>query len=288
MPRSRAYGACALASVVCGLASLAVPVRAQQLVLANLTYTATAKNTTNSGYRVPVPEGTPTNWKTPYDLTAGTAYARFEVLAKPSDEKTLYNVCFSLAADKLTCMPLSQPFTGKGVYNIISAVSAFWNYDQVDWTMGVRQVVLILKDGSGKLVQGDPKYFPITIKTTITFVPPGAHYMPPPSDEEDAGLPDGAARSDEPRDAGQRMAASLSAGSSPGMAGSGAIASALTQEDAGTLPPTPMYKVKDYLRSGGNCSAAGAAAQPAASGRWLLGLVGLLALGLRRRRAERR
>ena len=100
-----------VASGVCALACFALPARAQQqVVVANLTYTATAQNTTNSEYRVPVLQGAPTNWKAPVDFTAGKAYARFEVLDKPSANKTLYNVCFALA-DKLSCMPLSPPYT---------------------------------------------------------------------------------------------------------------------------------------------------------------------------------
>jgi hypothetical protein len=304
-----------------------LPARAQQqVVVANLTYTATAQNTTNSEYRVPVLQGAPANWKSPVDFTAGKAYARFEVLDKPSANKTLYNVCFALA-DKLSCMPLSPPYTGKGVNNISAAINIFWNWDQVDWTMGVSQVVLVLKDESGKLVQGDANFYPTTIKTTVTIVPPGGTYVPPadttmtdagqpaaggPAPATDAGQPKdagpppvkdaGAAKPDAgPADAGHADAGSSTpmlvdagaapsdsnaAGSKSGSATEG-VSSAGSSSDEGDAAPR-VHSVKDYLRSSGNCSVARSAAGASGAAPWLFGFGLLSTLRLRRRRARRR
>jgi hypothetical protein len=317
-----------VASGVCVLACFAVPARAQQqVVVANLTYTATAQNTTNSEYRVPVLPAAPANWKAPVDFTAGKAYARFEVLDKPSDSKTLYNVCFALAGDKLSCMPLSPPYTGKGVNNISAAVNIFWNWDQVDWSMGVSQIVLVLKDESGKLVQGDAKFYPTTIKTTVTIVPPGGTYVPPadmpmmdagppaagsPAPATDAGPPKGGgpapgkdAGSAKP-DAGPGDAGHAGAGSSVPMrvdagalagGGSGAgsnsgsategVSSAGASSDADDAGPR-MHTVKDYLRSGANCSVSRHEARAPSAAPWLFGLGLLWTLRLRRRRTQRR
>jgi hypothetical protein len=296
------------------------------VVVANLTYTATAQNTTNSEYRVPVLQGAPANWKSPVDFTAGKAYARFEVLAKPTDSKTLYNVCFALAGDKLSCMPLSPPFTGKGVNNISAAVNIFWNWDQVDWSMGVSQIVLVLKDESGKLVQGDANFYPTTMKTTVTIVPPGGTYVPPadttmmdagppaaggPAPATDAGQPKdagpppvkdaGSAKPDAgPADAGHAGAGSSmpmlvdagtpadsnAAGSNSGSAME-AVSSAGASSDFNDAGPR-MHSVKDYLRSGANCSVGRGAAHATSAAPWLFGFGLLLTLRLRRRRAQRR
>jgi hypothetical protein len=322
--RSWARGGAVLVAALATVAEFAFAhsVHAQQFIAADLTYTATTQNTTNSEYRVPVLAGAPANWKSPVDYTQGMAYVRFEVLDKPSDAKTLYNVCFALAGSKLSCMPYSPVFTGKGVNNFSAPFSAFWNADMVDWTMGVMQIVLVLKDDTGKLVQGDANYYPSTIKTQLTLVAPGATYVPPKGSADagtmppkDAGMPkpDASMAQDAgmPRDAGTPVQDAgapvvVDAGTKPVDAGrvdasaagsgTGNSSSSLTQAMAGTgsAPTTmmvaaqdasPEHDVRNYLKSSGNCSIAGA---PGAGPKAWLALLALPLLRARRARGRRR
>jgi hypothetical protein len=325
--RSWARGGAVLVAALAIVAEFAFAhsVHAQQFVAADLTYTATTQNTTNSEYRIPVLAGVPANWKSPVDYTQGMAYVRFEVLDKPSDAKTVYNVCFALAGSTLSCMPYSPVFTAKGVNNFSAPFSAFWNGDMVDWTMGVMQIVLVLKDDTGKLVQGDANYYPSTIKTHLTIVAPGATYVPPNTSDagttipKDAGLPmrdastaqDAGAPKDaavsvqdagapsvvdagkKPLDAGRLDAATTIPAADSG-SGTGNSSSSLTEAMAGASSPmstqdaAPEHDVRNYLKSSGDCSIARAAGG-GASNLWLLSLaLPLIASRIRSRIRSRR
>src|SRR5687767_1633584 len=88
------------------LAGVASQARAQdQVEFLDVTYTATAANTENSHYYVDLSAG-PADWREPVDYASGRVHARLEVLSKPSDEPTLYNICFE-GTPSYACMPYS-------------------------------------------------------------------------------------------------------------------------------------------------------------------------------------
>ncbi|HKU41602.1 MAG TPA: hypothetical protein VJR89_25770 [Polyangiales bacterium] len=151
--------------------------RAEQFLLLDLTYEATAQNTSDSHYPAMPAAGIPTNWRSPINYANGTAYVRFEVLSAPSATKTLYNICFENSA--ASCMGYPPPYSGKGVTNFSGAFSSFWNYSAVDWSKGVSKVSLILKDEAGNKVQGNPQFYPYKMHVQITIVAPGSTYVPP-------------------------------------------------------------------------------------------------------------
>lgn len=202
-----------------GLVTCTASAHAQQFVVTEATYTADAQNTTDSHYRVNPLPGTPANWRSPIDYASGTAHARLEVLEKPSSQKTLYNICYE-ATPSYACMGYSPAYTAPGVYDFSFAFSTFYQYSSVDWSQGVKDIALILKDESGNKKQGDPAFYPTKIHITITIVAPGATYVPPTFG----------------KDAGTDAATPVDAGASSGNAGSGSAGSA-GPKDAGKLAP---------------------------------------------------
>ena len=190
--RWAAPAALALASV-----ALPRPARAEQFVVVDETYTATAQNTDDSHYRVDPRAGSPTNWRSPVDYASGRAHARLEVITKPSTRKTLYNICYE-ATPSYACMGYSPAYTAPGVYDFEFPFSTFYQYNMVDWSKGVRKIALILKDENEAKKQGDPAFYPTKIHITITIVAPGGTYVPPTA-MADAGMEMDAAM---PRDGG--------------------------------------------------------------------------------------
>jgi hypothetical protein len=191
----------------------------QQFVVTETTYTATAANTMDSHYFVSPAAGTPSNWRSPIDYASGRAHARLEVLEKPSTKKTLYNICFE-SPSNAACMGYSPAYTTPGVYDFEFAFSSFYQYSAVDWSKGIKDVALILKDENGTKVQGDAAFYPSKIHITITIIAPGSTYMPPaapPADAGAGGAPHG--------DAGVA-----------GHAGSGAAGASAVKDAAVTMP----------------------------------------------------
>lgn len=249
--------------LIVALLAWAAPGRAQQqFAVVEQTYTATTANTSDSHYRVPPRQGTPGNWRSPVDYASGRVHARLEVLDKPSAEPTLYNICFE-ATPSYACMPYSPAYTAEGVYDFEYPFSAFYQYSDVDWSQGVRQIALILKDENGTKMQGSPAFYPTTIHLTLTVVAPGATYVPPrnPGDAgtpEDAGDPPDAGAS-EPDAATETDAATGApdAGPSDPAAGAGGGASASGSGGRGGSGAAPAPTVPTVPTAGSAGSGAG-------------------------------
>jgi hypothetical protein len=152
--------------------------RAEQFVLVDLTYEATAQNTMDSHFVAMPASNIPKNLKTPIDYASGTAYVHFEILTKPSAAKTLYNICFENPSN-YACLPYPPAYTATGKYDFNAKFSAFWQGDLVDWSMGITKLQLVLKDEKETKVQGDAMFYPTKIHVTITLVSPGSTYVPP-------------------------------------------------------------------------------------------------------------
>jgi hypothetical protein len=151
---------------------------AEQFVLIDLTYEATAQNTMDSHFVATPAANIPKNLKTPIDYASGTAYVHFEVLTKPSAAKTLYNICFENPSN-YACLPYPPAYTATGKYDFNAKFSAFWQGDLVDWTMGITKLQLVLKDENETKVQGNAMFYPTKIHVTITLVSPGSTFVPP-------------------------------------------------------------------------------------------------------------
>jgi hypothetical protein len=285
------------AAILCSWCSWCLDVHAQQqLTVVDSTYTATAQNTNGSSeYRMPALPGIPSNLKAPTDYSAGKVYVRYEVLQKPSDRKTVVNVCFQ--GNVLTCLPYPPAHTATGVYDFSNPPNSFWQFDMFDWTMGIKQVVVVLKDDTFNLVAGDPLFYPTKMRITISFVPPGKTYVPPVVDMDDAGAPTDASVAAKP-DSGNARDAALDAGPNPGDAASrpvdagvGSRPDAATSAEAGSAAgavardsDAGKRHISDYLESKTGCSTVRPGSSSALGSLWLTVACVVMLRGRRRPR----
>ena len=172
-------------------------------VIVDLSYThdGTLKDSHNN---LKPPPGTPANWQSPVDYAGGETWVRLEVKTKPSDAPTRYQVCFSLDVN-YACTDQAPVYTSTGVYTWGTAVSNFWKPGPVDWSQGINTISLILKDDKNAKPSPDnvgasasARYMPTDLHVTVTLVPPGESYVPPP----DAGAGEGGADADASPDDG--------------------------------------------------------------------------------------
>ena len=158
----------------------------QQFLLLDTTYTATAQNTNDSHYPAMPAAGVPSDWTSPTDYTKGKAYVELDILQKPSDQSTLYNICFENDSGA-ACLPYGPAYTATGHTAWNANFSDFWNFKVVDWTKGVTKVSLILKDMMENKKQGDAAFYPYQAHVVISIVPQGATYVMPASSGGAAG-----------------------------------------------------------------------------------------------------
>lgn len=253
----------------CALALLASSrgLAQEQFVLVDSTFTMTPQNTMQSQYAIAPLPAAPASWKSPVDWSRGSMHVRFEILEKPSNAKTLTNVCFETGG-VLTCQPYPPPYTAKGVFTSDDRLITFWQYSVFDWTKKLDHVIVVIKDENGKIVQGDSTYYPSKMRVTVTVIPPGLAYKDTPvtQQDEDGGVPLVAPRGDAglaPRPAGTSGDTTGTAGArasgltatpaGPARAGTSASGtaglSALQVADAGT-----GRSIRDYVDSGSACA----------------------------------
>ncbi len=249
---------------------------AQQFVIFDQTYTHTGE-LPDSHYRVdPLPE-TPADLTSPVDYASGTVHLYMEVLTKPTDEPTKMQVCFE-ASPTYGCTAQSPTYTTTGLYEWSTDVVDFWSPGTPDWSMGSGRIAVILKDTMNNKPSIDnvgadvaARYTPTDLHLVITWVAPGATYVPPMPDAVDGGVSDGGAADGGAADAGAADAGAADAGPTPD---AGAMADAMAAPDA-TADATPA---RDDVTGG--CSVGGRGAGDAA---WL-SLFLFVALGARSRR----
>jgi MYXO-CTERM domain-containing protein len=153
-----------------------LPVHAQQFVLVDQTYTATADNTEDSHFTAELAKDIPADLRAPTNFANGSIHVDLEILEAPGDTKTLYNICLENSSGP-ACLPYVM-YEGTGKYKADPKFSSLWQYDMVDWTKGVSKVSLILKDEGEKKVQGNDSYYPYKAHVTLTIVAPGATFDP--------------------------------------------------------------------------------------------------------------
>jgi hypothetical protein len=237
--------------------SLAAPARADQVVVTDVTYEHSATTTHDSHLIVDAPPETPASLRAPVDYASGTAYVRLEVLTKPSDAPTRYQVCFN-ASPTYACTDQAPPYTTTGVYTWATPFDRFWQGELPDWSRGLGSTIsLILKDTmnrkpSPENVGADvsARYMPTRLRVTVTLVSPRSTYVPP-DEATDAGVIDedgGPSESDAGAERGDAGTASADAG----VDDAGALA-----PDAGAVPgdgaPAPV--IPPPTEAAGGCSA---------------------------------
>jgi hypothetical protein len=214
--------------------------RADQVVVTDVTYTHSAQTTSDSHYRVAPRAGSPANWSSPVDYANGSAHVLLEVRTKPAgDTPTKFQVCFE-GTPSYGCTDQSPTYTTTGKYEWSTPFSRFYLGGQVDWSKGVNQVALILKDTMNNKPAGDPKYMPTDVRVEVVLVSPGATYVAPPTaggaaPPTDAGVAPLAGSGGAPPKAG---AGGMSAPKA-GTGGDASISPADASADGAALVPAP-------------------------------------------------
>ena len=225
----------------------AAPAVAVPLVVTDVTYVHSAETTQDSHFYAPLADGVPVNLRAPVDYASGSAVVRLEVRSKPSDTPTRFQVCFE-AQQSYGCTFQSPAYAEVGVYTWETPFSDFWSPSPVDWSQGIRDVALILKDtANGKPAPENvgptvsALYMPTELRVTVTLVPPGETYTPPADMDGDA-----------PLDGGPLLDASgsLDAGPNDASEDAGPAADADRAEDAGASLPEEADAGLDVVDAG--------------------------------------
>jgi len=209
-----------LSPLVGGLLSIftmTAAVRADQVVVTDVTYTHSAETTSDSHYHVTPLAGTPSNWNSPVDYIKGSVHVLLEVKTKPAgDTPTKFQICFE-GTPSYACTEQSPTYTKPGKYEWNSAFSSpgFYFGGQVDWSKGVNQIALILKDTMNNKPAGDPKYMPTDLHVEVSLLSQGASYVAPPAAGSGAGAP--------PVDANAGRAGGAGSGGVPSKVGAGGV-----------------------------------------------------------------
>ena len=165
----------------------ALPAQAQQFVLVDQTYTASADNTDESHFVAELKPGIPPDFSEPVDYANGRLHVELEILKAPSSTKTLYNICLHNSSN-YACLPYVE-YTGEGSYDADPVFDTIWNYEEVDWTEGVNKVELILKNERELLVHADEDFYPYQAHLKLYVVAEGSRFDPSMEDtrEPEAG-----------------------------------------------------------------------------------------------------
>jgi hypothetical protein len=128
----------------------------------------------------------PKDWTSPIDYRNGTIHVRIEVLEKPEGhEATTWSLCYIPKKGRgngygCTNTPL---YYEKGIYEKDVPMTEFWENESIIWSEGIKQMDLVIKDGSGgqghaHKREDHEKFFPTKVRITLIQVAAGATYDP--------------------------------------------------------------------------------------------------------------
>jgi hypothetical protein len=240
-----------LASLLAGTAALtAAPSagRAEQFVLFDAKFTFTKADAdngvpnkshyyvTNNNPDAHFNPARPTNWIAPIDYRTGTVHIRTEVIEKPAgSEITQWFLCYIAnrgvpGMGGYGCVGTGT-YKEQGVYEREESMTTWWNNTAIDWTQGVKQVDMVMKDfgtgngGNYTHLRPDPEhFFPTRLRVTVIQVSKGSTYDPnlvpglPATPPDAGGTMDAGTNADAPAESGS------GSGGAAGAAGSGGIA----------------------------------------------------------------
>jgi hypothetical protein len=179
----------------CALALPSVSLAAQ-FVLFDVTFTFTKADADNatpskSHYYVKgeaINPDRPRDWTAPVDYRNGTVHIRTEVIDKPAgSENTTWTMCYipnrgTQAKGAYGCTG-SEIYKEKGVYERDVPMTSWWQNDRIVWAEGIKQMDLVIKDGTGgggfaHLRPDSEKFFPTKMRITMVQVSAGSKYDP--------------------------------------------------------------------------------------------------------------
>jgi hypothetical protein len=163
---------------------------AQQFVLMDETFTFTkeqADHSEPSPSHVYVREsqlapGRPRDFTQPVDYRHGTVHIRTEVIDKPAGgETTQWSICYIpyVGVGPGYGCTYSGTYATTGVYERDESMTEFWQNDAIDWTQGIREIHLVMKDADGANGHAHrrtdaEKFFPTRVRITLTQVARGS------------------------------------------------------------------------------------------------------------------
>lgn len=178
-------------SLLCPLISFS---QAKQFVLFDQEFTYTKHDADNSSpskshYYVTgnkINPDRPKDWTSPVDYRNGTVHIKIEVLEKPAgDAPTTWTLCYipnKGVGNGYGCTG-TELYTTTGTFERDVPMTSFWENESIVWTEGIKQMDLVIKDGSGG--QGHAhkradheKYFPTRVRITMVQVAKGEMYDP--------------------------------------------------------------------------------------------------------------
>jgi len=187
---ARAIGVAAISVVLAAPATS----RAEQFVLFDVTFTYTKDDADNSKpskshYYVrdkQLNENRPKDWTAPVDYRNGTVHIRTEVIDKPAGgEPTTWSLCYIPNKGQKNGYGCTGTvvYRESGVYEQDVSMKSFWQNDSIVWSEGIKQMDLVIKDGSGGSGHAHKrtdheKFFPTKMRITMVQVSAGSKYDP--------------------------------------------------------------------------------------------------------------
>ena len=169
-------------------------IKAEQFVLFDVTFTFTKEDADNSKpskshFYVKgdlINPDRPKDWTQPVDYRNGTVHIRAEVLEKPAGgEPTTWTLCYIPNKGQKNGYGCTgtKLYREKGVYEQEVSMKSFWENDSIVWSEGIKQMDLVIKDGSGggghaHKRSDHEKFFPTTMRITMVQVSAGSVYDP--------------------------------------------------------------------------------------------------------------
>lgn len=165
---------------------------AEQFVLFDVTFTFTkadadSSTPSKSHYYVKgdlLNPARPKDWTSPVDYRNGTVHIRAEVIEKPAGaENTTWTLCYipnKGQGNNYGCTGTGM-YREKGVYEQDIPMTSWWENKSIIWEEGIKQMDLVIKDGSGgsghahKRADAE-KFFPTKMRITMVQVSAGSTY----------------------------------------------------------------------------------------------------------------
>ena len=108
-------------------------------------------------------------------------------MSKPSDEVIYYQLCL-VPNDDISVKPACSRASGltltqEGVYEFTQPLSSFYEYYNIDWSRGISNLMVILRDKDGHTIdtvlaerkgKNLESYFPMQVKHDVVLVPSGS------------------------------------------------------------------------------------------------------------------
>jgi hypothetical protein len=118
------------------------------------------------------------------DYRNGTVHLRLEVLEKPpGGQPTSWSVCYipnKGLQHGYGCIGTGA-YKEKGVIEKDLSMTTFWQNDNIDWTQGIKEMHLVIKDDHNMHAHKLPdpeKFFPTKVRMTLVQVSKGSTYDP--------------------------------------------------------------------------------------------------------------